>query len=395
MKKQLSFMIVAGEPSGDSHSAKLVRAIRETAPEFDVSFFGATGARMREAGVETIVNADHLSIIGLPEIARALPTFWAAFKQLKRAAKERRPDAVLLTDFPDFNLKLARSLKKLGITVINYKSPQIWAWRKYRIRTIKKYVDLVIAILPFEKEWYEKQGVEHVVYVGSPLAREIRSDTPKAEFCRKHGVDPHRPIVSLLPGSRHKEIDNILPTLLETAARMTAADDRIQFLVALASPRSVPDAENAIRNLRGSDERPDLRVIAGETLDALNASDAAAVTSGTATLETAIIGTPMAVVYKTSALNYALLRPLISVEHFGLVNLITGERVAKELIQDDLSAKSLADELFRLLEPKTNAEMRAVLRATSDKLGHGGASRRAAEAILDVILGDDRTTPVS
>ena len=376
-------MIVAGEASGDLHAAKLVTALREAFPATAFEFFGAAGERMRAAGVESIVESDGLSIVGLAEIGRALPMFMRAFSRLKRAAAERKPDVVVLVDFPDFNMKLAKSLKRQGLKVVYYISPQLWAWRQYRIRTIRKFVDLVISILPFEKEWYAKRGIDHVEYVGSPLAREVHPDREKETFCRDHHLDPGRRIVSLLPGSRHKEVVRILPVMIETAVSMERKDPSIQFVIAAGSEKNVGDISHAIEQ---ADQLPaSLTTVVGETFDALNASDAAAVTSGTATLETAIIGTPMAIVYKTSALNYKLLRPLIDVEHFGLVNLIGGERVAKELIQDDFTPQSLAAEMERLLHSDENNIMRQRLRETSDKLGHGGASRRAAELILKLV----------
>ncbi len=376
-------MIVAGEASGDAHAAKLVRALREFAPEKDFGFFGATSHKLREAGVEEIVNADDFSVVGLPEIAKALPMFWKDFKKLKQTAKERKPDVVILVDFPDFNLKLAKSLKKQGLKIIYYISPQLWAWRKYRIKTIKKYVDLVLAILPFEKDWYARQGISHVEYVGNPTVREIHSNLTKEQFCVKHNLNSSKPIISLLAGSRHKEIVRILPELLETAALMEEQNADLQFVVALAATRRLEEIEEAKAKAK---KMPKIfTVVKGETHEALNASDAAAVTSGTATLETAIIGTPLAIVYKTSPLNYKLLRPLISVEHFGLINLIAEERLAKELIQDDFTPETLARELFRLLEPAENQKMRERLKAATDKLGHGGASKRAAEFILNLL----------
>lgn len=373
-------MIVAGEASGDLHAAKLVTALRDASPTTQFEFFGAAGERMRKAGVDSIVDSDGLSIVGLAEIGRALPMFLRAFRSLKDTAAERKPDVAVLVDFPDFNMKLAKSLKRQGVKVVYYISPQLWAWRRYRIRTIRNYVDLLISILPFEKDWYASRGVDHVEYVGSPLAREVHADRDKETFCRDHDLDRNAPIVSLLPGSRHKEIVRIMPVLLETAALMAEKDSSMQFVIAAGSQKNIADINNAIH--QASRLPANLTTVVGETFDALNASDAAAVTSGTATLETAIIGTPMAIVYKTSALNYKLLRPLIDVEHFGLVNLIAGERVAKEMIQDDFTPQLLAAEIERLLEPRENASMREKLRDTSDKLGHGGASRRAAELIL-------------
>ena len=373
-------MLIAGESSGDAHAAKLVGAMRANSPEIQFEFFGATGEKMREANVETVVNADHLAIVGLPEIARSLPMFWKTFQTLKRSAIERKPDAVVLIDFPDFNLKLAKSLKKHGLKIIYYISPQLWAWRKYRVKTIADSVDLLLTILPFEKDWYAKQGVSHVEYVGNPLAKEVHSELTKAEFCAKHNLDFNKPIISLLAGSRHKEIVKILPPLLETAALMERQERNLQFVVPLAPTRQIAEIETAkiiAKNLPAN-----LTIVQNETREAVFASDVAAVTSGTATLETAILNTPMAIVYKTSALNYKLLRPLITVEHFGLVNLIARERLAKELIQDDFTPENLSAELFRLLEPATNKAMRVRLKEVADSLGHGGAAKRVAAAIL-------------
>jgi lipid-A-disaccharide synthase len=378
-------MIVAGEASGDGHAAKLAEAIRDIASHS--RFFGCAGPKMRESGIEAIVKADDLSIVGLPEIPAAFPRFLKVYRQLVKTAVERQPDIVILVDFPEFNLKLARSLKKRGFKIVYYISPQLWAWRKYRIRTIRKYVDLLISILPFEKQWYAEQGVDHVEYVGSPLARGVHANLGKEDFCRKHGLDPERPIVSLLPGSRHKEIVKILPGLLKTAARMLRQNPAIQFTVAFASDRHAQEGEEAMSLLNEADRLSagNIFSIFGETYDVLNASDAAAVTSGTATLETGIIGTPMAIVYKTSVFNYKLMRPMIDVEHFGLINLIAGDRVAIELIQDDFSPAALGAELLRLIEPTVNKSVRAELKAASDKLGHGGASKRAAPKIVELL----------
>ena len=381
--KTIKLMIVAGEASGDRHGAALVRALRDGVRDIDFEFYGGAGEQLRAVGVEAIVEADGLSIVGLPEIGRALPMFLKAFRELKRAAIERNPDAVILIDFPDFNLKLAKSLKKQGCKIIYYISPQLWAWRKYRIRSIRKYVDLVLAILPFEKEWYERHGVEYVEYVGNPLAMEVHANSSKDDFCRRHNLNIDQPIVSLLPGSRHKEIVRILPVMLEAAAAMSTTQPDIQFVVAVASNLDQKDVREAIA-ASNNREPNTLRIVENETYDALNASDAAAITSGTATLEAGIIGTPMVIVYKTSALNYGLLEPLISVDHYGLINLIAGERVAKELIQKDLNAETLSTEILRLLEPEENALMRKRLKKAADKLGRGGASKRAAEAVLRV-----------
>ncbi len=376
-------MLVAGEASGDAHAAKLVRALRENAPETNFEFFGATGAQMREAGIETIIKADDLAIVGLPEIARALPMFWNTFQIVKSAAIKRKPDAVVLVDFPDFNLKLAKSLKKGGLKIVYYISPQLWAWRGYRRRTIANSVDLLLTILPFELDWYARRGIRHVEYVGNPLAGEVVSRMSKTKFCAKHNLDETKPVISLLAGSRHKELVRILPPLLETAALMETENKDLQFIITLAPTRRLSEVEEAKSKVRRLPRN--LTVVEGETREALNASDAAAVTSGTATLEAAILGVPTAIVYKTSALNYRLLRPIISVEHFGLINLIAQERLANEFIQNDFTLENLARELFRLLEPETNAKAREKLKQVTDTLGTGGASKRAAQAILRLL----------
>lgn len=378
MTGSLKIMIVAGEDSGDGHAAKLVRALREARPDVHFEFFGSAGPKMRDAGVKATVEADGLSIVGIAEIGRALPMFLRVMKKLRAAAADKKPDFALLVDFPDFNLKLAKHLKKLGINVVYYISPQLWAWRKYRISTIKKHVDLMLTILPFEKDWYRDHGVEHVEYVGSPLAREVHADRSKDEFCRDHRLDASRPIIALLPGSRRKEIARILPIMLDVTRDKRLAS--AQFVLALATEKHVEYVKKSFEI-----SKDNLRIVHSETYDALNSSDAAAVTSGTATLEAGIIGTPMVVVYKTSGVNYKLLEPLIDVPHYGLINLIAGDRVAKELIQDDFTSEETASELLRLLEPATNAENRTALKAAADKLGHGGASKRAAEAILKLI----------
>lgn len=383
MVNKIKLMLVAGEVSGDSHAAHLVENLRNLMPETEFEIFGLTGVKIREAGVETIVKADDLAIMGLLEIGRALPRFWSVFQTLKKAAIERKPDAVILVDFPDFNLRLAKSLRKLGFRVIYYVSPQLWAWRSHRVRNIKRDVDLLLAILPFEKKWYEQRGVSHVEYVGNPLVGEVFSKLTREEFCQKYDLNPSLPIISLLPGSRRKEIVKILPPMLEAAAILQRKNPAIQFIIALAATRKREEIEEIIKNLKLRIEH--LKILQNETREALHASDAAAVSSGTATLETALIGTPMVVCYKVSAHNWHTLRHLINVPHYGLVNLIAEERLATELIQNDLTGEKLAAELRRLLEPCENAKFRARLRETVEKLGTGGASRLAAEKILDFL----------
>jgi lipid-A-disaccharide synthase len=376
-------MIVAGEASGDAHAASLVRALREHAPSASFEFFGGTQGRMRAEGVETIVRTDDLAITGLVEIARALPRFRRAYRELKRAALERRPAAVVLVDWPDFNLRLARSLRSRGLRVIYYVSPQLWAWRGYRVRAVRRDVDLLLALLPFEPAWYEARGFSRVEFVGHPLASEVRRLDNRAEFCLRHGLDPALPVVALLAGSRRKELQRILPPMLEAARAVARARAGAQFVVALAPTRAPEEAEAIISAVYGAvDSGVALRVVSGETRDALSAADAAAVASGTATLEAALSETPLVVVYRESAINWHVLGGLISVEHYGLVNLVAGRRLVAELMQYDFTPAALARELLRLLDPTVNAKTRAALREATAPLRAGDASRRAAGAVL-------------
>ncbi|MGI9107073.1 MAG: lipid-A-disaccharide synthase [Pyrinomonadaceae bacterium] len=387
-RAKLRLMIVAGEPSGDAHAASLVRALREGAPGMEFEFFGSTQREMRAAGVESIVGADELAIVGLMEIGRVLPEFWRAYQKLKRAGIERQPDAVVLVDWPDFNLRLARYFHRRGIKVIYYISPQLWAWREHRIRNIRRDVDLLLAILPFEPEWYAARGVAHVEFTGHPLTGEVRARYGREEFCRRHRLDPLRPVVALLPGSRHKELLRILPPMLEAVKTIHEVRPETQFVVALSPNRSIEEARAIIDTAIGSNgtgPANTIRLAQGETREALAAADAAAVASGTATLEAALVHTPLVVVYKESFINWHTLGRLIKTEHFGLVNLVAGARIAPELMQNDFTGETLAAELLKLLEADHNAAIRERLRAATENLGVGGASKRAAEAVLRVV----------
>jgi lipid-A-disaccharide synthase len=387
-QESFRLMVVAGEESGDAHAASLVRHMRERAAGARFEFFGSTGARMREAGVESVVREDDLAITGLLEIARALPRFLSAYRSLKRAAVERKPDAVLLVDWPDFNLALARALHRRGIRVIYYISPQLWAWRSHRVRQVRRDVDLMLTILPFEREWYEARGVASVEFVGHPFAGASAPRLTREEFRARQRLDASHPTVALLPGSRRKEFERILPVMLDAAAHVLDKLPSAQFIVALASRRTREEAERIITS-HASGERlaPRVRVVHDEAREALASSDAAAVCSGTATLEAAVVGTPLVVVYKESALNWHTLGRLINVEHYGLVNLVAGERLAPELMQDDFKGATLARELTALLDPERNARVRSRLRETTARLGEGGASVRAADAVLRALRG--------
>lgn len=379
--KRHKLMIVAGEPSGDAHAAALVKALRERG---NFELFGATGPQMRDAGVETIVNSDELAIMGIVEVGRVFQKFIKAFRQLKTAAIERSPDAVILVDWPEFNLRLASSLHRRGLKVIYYISPQLWAWRPRRIRNIKRDVDLLLSILPFEAEWYKARDVDHVEFVGHPLSGEVKARFGRAEFCRRNDLDPSSPIVSFLPGSRIKELQRILPPMIEASKQLRGARPDVQAVVVVAPSRTVKET----RVILSQHDCANITLVEHQTREALAASDAAAIASGTATLEAALLETPMVVVYKESPINWHTLGRLITVEHYGLVNLVAGKEIATELMQDALTAENLSARLLELLEPKTNQAMRASLREVAHRLGEPGASKRAAELILSFLSTD-------
>lgn len=382
----LDLLIVAGEASGDAHAAALVRALREAAPDLQLNLFGSTGSQMRAAQVDSVVNADQLAILGLWEIGRALPKFWDAFRELKTAARDRNPAAAILVDWPDFNLRLARWLHRRGVPVIYYISPQLWAWRSYRVRAVARDVDLLLSILPFEKEWYRARGMTQVEYVGHPLVGEVKPSYDRVEFCRRNNLGSSQPVIALLPGSRHKELVRILPPMLEAAGIIAEQRPEVQFVLVVAPSRDPREAQEIV-NASASAARlaGSLRVVHHETREALGAADAAAVASGTATLEAALLATPLVIVYKESALNWHTLGSLITAEHYGLANLIAGRRVVTELIQDQFTGETLSQELLGLLDQERNASMRAELKAVAEKIGEPGASRRAAETILNFL----------
>lgn len=373
----IRIMLVAGEASGDKHGAKLAAALRAEWPDAHWEFFGAGGDEMRAAGVETLVDAREVAIMGALEVAKALPKFLRAFRRLRDAARARQPHLVILIDWPEFNLRLARRLKRDGQRIVYYISPQIWAWRSYRINSIKRDVERMLVILPFEQEYYQRHGVE-VDYVGHPLLDSVRVTAGREEFCARYQLDPARPLVALLPGSRHSELKYILPPLLETAQLLNQTQPQIQFILPLA--RTLTRAEIPATTV--------IRLIEHDTYNALAAADLAVVASGTATLETTIIGTPLIVVYRASQLNWRLFHPMINVPFVGMPNLIAGRLIAPELLQDELNAPRLATEILAMLNnPAGLRQGRADLANVRQQLGTANASQRAAQHIRALLPG--------
>jgi lipid-A-disaccharide synthase len=392
----IRLMIVAGEASGDRHGAALARSLHELYPETTFDMFGSGGDEMRRAGVETLIDAREVAIIGVPEIVRALGKLYRAYRALVGAARSRKPDVIVLVDWPDFNMRLARRLHRDGFKIAYYISPQVWAWRRHRVRALRRDIDRMLVILPFEEEFYRGAGIA-VEYVGHPLLEAAHATASRDEFCRRHGLDAQRPIIALLPGSRGKEIHYHLPAMLDAARRFQ--DGEIpSFAVAESSvPRSpqfaIPLASTVDRDqiARILNEASGVAVplIERETFNTLTHSSFAVVASGTATVEAALAGTPMVIVYRASEINWRLIRPLISLDTFGMVNLIAGRRIVPELIQHSVTGAEIAKSIAALLgSAERIAEMKRDLADVVEKLksGLGGsASQRAAAAIMRLI----------
>jgi lipid-A-disaccharide synthase len=376
MADVLRLMVVAGEASGDKHAALLVDALRE---RVSVEAFGAGGDELAARGVDVLVHARDVAIIGVPEVIRGLGRLYSAYRRLAAAAATRRPDVVVLVDWPDFNLRLANRLRRLGCRVVYYVSPQVWAWRESRVRQIRRSVERMLVIFPFEVDFYRKHGIE-VEFVGHPLAGEVAARQPRGAFFAAAGLDPGRPLLAMLPGSRRKEVAYILPPLVDAARLLAKRRPDLQFVLPLAPTVERRQVEELLGGFGA------MTIVEGNTYSAVGHADVAVVASGTATVETAILGTPLVVVYRASSLNYRLLRPLIRLDTFGMPNLIAGRRIAPELIQDDCNGERIAAEVEALMgSPERLAAARRDLRAVADTLRAGeGAAPRAAAAVLRV-----------
>ncbi len=377
-----SLMIVAGEASGDRHGAALVLALKRLYPELEFEFFGSGGEEMRAAGVETLVNASDVAIIGIPEILRAIGKLYRAYRLLLRAARQRRPSAVVLIDWPDFNMRLARRLRREGFEIIYYISPQVWAWRRYRVRALRRDVKRMLVILPFEEKFYKNQGME-VEYVGHPLVESCRTSGTREEFLWRHGLDLNRRLIALLPGSRHKEIHYHLPALLDAAARLKSQIPNLQFILPMASTVDRAQVEAAMQ-----DAGADVKIIERDTYNAVGFSEIAVVASGTATVEAALLDTPMVIIYRASEVNWRMIRPMIHLNTFGMVNLVAGRRIVPELIQHDATGERIASEVAAILKDREKLrQMKDDIREVREKLSgpDGSGAERAARAVMQAM----------
>lgn len=382
-------MIIAGEASGDLHGARLIQAMRQREPGLGVCGMGAR--ELAAAGVEILFDAGRIAVVGLVEVLTHLPDILTALRVLSRRLREDPPDLLILIDFPDFNLTLAKRAKKLGIPIMYYISPQVWAWRSGRVKTIGRLVDTMAVILPFEESFYRSRGVE-AHYVGHPLLDSVRVTSPRQQFCRRYGIDPAHKLVGLLPGSRRKEISSLLPDFLAAARRLLGKyDHEIVFLLPVAPTISEEDLRK--NGLDGSPDHINIHLIREDRYDMMAACDAVVAASGTVTLELAILGTPMVVVYRVSPRTYFIGRLLIRhMQFFSLVNLIAGRLVVPELLQDEVSPANIEAELARLLfDEQAGREMRQGLTEVRLKLGAPGASRQASDLAFQLLARQDHS----
>ena len=366
-------MIVAGEPSGDLQASRVAAALKELA--LDVTLFGMGGDLMEEAGVELIYHIRDSAVMGIGEVFTAIPAFLKKRKHLKHLIRAKRPDAVVLVDFGDFNMPLARFTHRLRIPVIYYILPKAWAWRPNRAKKIAKTTTAVASIFPFAAEFYREAGA-NVEFVGHPLLDFARIDLSCAEACHALGLTEDHPVVGLMPGSRRREVERLLPVMLEVANQIHQAVPDCQFVLPLA-----PGIDSA-----SLPEMPLVSVVRESVYEAMRASDLMLIASGTATLEATCLGTPMIVVYKMSRLSWHILRKLVKLELSGLPNVIAGREIVPELLQDQVIAERLAPIALELLgDPKKREAQQESLRWVYEQLGEPGAATRTAQLILNHI----------
>ena len=366
-------LLSCGETSGDLYGAELVRHLRQSVADLDV--FGLGGDRLQAQGSRLTAHVRDLAVVGLLEVVSHLPRLRRVFRALLHEVDAARPDLVVLVDYPDFNLRLARQVHRRGIPVFYYVSPQVWAWRRGRLRGMRETVSRMLVIFPFEEAVYREAGIP-VTFVGHPLVDLVRPAPDRAAFLRAAGIDPDRPVIAVLPGSRPKEIGHNLASLAGAAERLRRGRPDLQFLIAVAPSIDRAPLERAFA-------ASGARFVSGETHAALGAATLALVASGTATVEAALLGVPMVVVYRVSRLTYGLGRPLVTVPHYAMVNLIAGREVVPELMQSDFTPERVAAEAAALLDdPGRREAMRRDLEEVRRRLGAPGASARAAAAVV-------------
>lgn len=372
-------MIVAGEASGDMHGARLIAALKEQAPEAQICGIG--GPELTRQGVEILYDSSQLAVVGIVEVISHLSFIREALRTLENRLKEQQPDLLILIDYPDFNLIMAKKAKRLGIPVFYYISPQVWAWRSGRVKTIKKLVDRMAVILPFEQEFYRKRGMA-VDFVGHPLMDSVRTTRTREDFLQSLGIAPESTVIGILPGSRKREIAGMLPIFLQAAKRMQEQLVKPVFVLPLAPTLCEDDL--MANGLAGAGV--EVKVIRENRYDLMAACGAVMAASGTVSLELAILNVPMVISYRVSPLTYFLGRRLIKVQYASLVNLVAGREVVPELLQDDAVPGKIAGATVRLVSNQTERTLHLNgLAEVREKLGGAGASAKAAELALATI----------
>jgi lipid-A-disaccharide synthase len=368
-------MIIAGEASGDLHGAGVVRELKKANPEIEI--FGVGGDRMKQEGMRLIYHVNELGFMGFVEVIKHLPVIRSMKKALETILRHKKPEVVLLIDYPGFNLRFAKSAKRSGSKVVYYISPQVWAWHRSRVKKMRGIVDKMLVIFPFEADLYHKDGID-AEFVGHPLLEVLKSDLDRKGFGKRYGLAAEKKILALLPGSRKQEIEMIFPEMLK-AARAIARDENMEIVLGIA-PTLKEEYFRTLFNLEG------IRLVNNASYDVMQNSDFALVTSGTATLETGLFGTPMVVIYKTSWPTYIIGRLLIKVDNIGLVNIVAGKQIVPEFIQHRANAATIAREVTALLRNEEMlSTMRKELSLVRGKLGEIGASARVAQRILQMV----------
>jgi len=379
----LNVLVSAGEASGDLYASMLVEELRRIRP--DARFFGCTGPKLRAAGVETVVDAASLAVVGLAEVVAHIPRIWKEYRRLVLEAEARRPAVAILTDSPDFHLRAARRLVAAGIPVVYLVAPQAWAWRRGRVKEMRRTIERLLCIFPFEEEFFRNKGVR-AVYVGHPLAGLVRPGLGRDEFFRKHGLAADRPLIAVLPGSRRGEAARHLPALLDAVARLYREQALNVVLPASANTGAVFFRERI--------GKVPIRVIDGESWDAMAHADLALAASGTVTVEAALLVTPMVTFYKVTMPSWAAGKLLVRVPYYSMVNLIAGREVVPELMQSQMTGEAIAAQARRLLtDGPPRWEMKEGLAEVVRKLGAGLTGQgprpmeRAAAIVQEVLEG--------
>ncbi len=371
-------MIIAGEASGDLHAAKVVHAVLRKEPT--IEFFGIGGDCMREAGVETLVDSAELAVVGLFEVLAHRKVIFGALDQMRQILRTTPPDLLLLTDYPEFNLRLAKTAKECGVKVLYYISPQVWAWRQHRVHTIRKRVDMMAVVFPFEEAFYLKHNVP-VRFVGHPLVEEVNASADRNTLCREFGVDPSRPVLGLFPGSRRSELKRLLQTIMESAQELARQRTDIQFLLPLASTLKADMVIPAI-TLSGLD----IKLIRHRSHDVIASCDAIITVSGTVTLEIALLGTPLVVINRIAWLSYYIVKRLLKIPYIGLCNIVANKEIAPEFIQHRATPKNISGALLRILNDDSyRMNMRNELGQVRGRLGASGGIENMAKLTLEML----------